>query len=128
MFTKNQVRLAVLGSVAAFALGAAPAAMANDTVSCDLVVGDSRTDVRTYQLPAESGAYEHLFLHSRGYVANVKVKTHEAGVVVDMMLELDGEEPAAMTEAGFARLRSKANTPATDYVDLKLGRLTCRVS
>lgn len=128
MFMKNPLKITILGPAAALALSAASPVMANERVSCDLVVGDSKTGERTYQLPERSGAYEHLFIHARGYAANVKVKTHEAGVVVDMMLELDGEEPAAMTEAGFTRLRSKANAPASAYVDVKLGRLTCRVS
>ena len=98
-----------------------------NSVHCVMVLGDQEVSRGQYAFSIGVPATGRMQLQSQNYLADIDIEIDPNGIVVEMHMIRDGEEPGAATEAGFARLVSTNGAPASDYVDIQAARVQCDV-
>ena len=97
------------------------------SVGCGIVLGANAGPTATYTFDAAKSANGRLHLSVQNFVAQVDIEVDSKEVLVEMQMDLDGEEPGTGTESGFARLRAPLGGTASDFVDIRTARLECKV-
>jgi len=117
--------LAVIGSLVSLLI--APLGAWASSVHCVMVLGDRQVSEGRYPFTLGVPATGRIQLQSQNYLADIDIQVDLDGVVVDMHMTRDGEEPGTATAAGFARLVTANGSLSSDYVDLQAARLRCEV-